>query len=103
MMKSLLQRGRSFDAVYCVNNLVFLGAIKILLLQGAEESNSTMWGTFDIGNYSDYLRFRIVSANQDQKKLASSAADLLLEKIHDRNSTSSHLTLSCSIETYDNH
>jgi len=100
MMSSMMESGHSFDGIFCVNNLVFLGAAKLLQSNVDEKNGSLSIGAFDIGSYCGFFHFRLVSADQDLRKLADSAADLLLDRINGRDAKDNHLTLSCSLEKY---
>ena len=81
MMETLLEREPEIGAVFCVNNLVFIGAMKVVQNHEIETGRSIMMAAFDINRYCDIFKRPLLCAGQDQEKLASNAVALLVEGI----------------------
>ncbi len=81
MMKKLLEKFPDIEAVLCVNNLVFFGAMKIVQKYESTHNHSIMLAAFDIGRYCNIFKRPLISANQDLGILARSAVTLLIDKI----------------------
>lgn len=83
MMARLFEQVPDIEAVFCVNNQVFLGAMKIV--QQYERTNhcSIMMAAFDIGRYCNIFKRPLICANQNLDILAESAVGLLIDKIND--------------------
>lgn len=83
MMQTLLDKAPDVDAVFCVNNLVFLGAMKVVQKHELKTNRYIMMAAFDIGRYCNIFKRPLMCANQDLSKLSDAAVSLLLDKIRD--------------------
>ena len=101
MMEKLLQEDIDIDGVFCVNNLVFLGAIKVMQKIGSKKNRNLKIAAFDIGRYFDFVRSPIISANQDLEKLAKSSVSILLNNIGNCSYRNTHFVLPVSIDKYN--
>ncbi len=99
-MQILMERESDVEAVFCVNNLVFFGAMKIVHEHERKTNQSIFMAAFDIGRYCDIFKRPLVCANQDLGKLANSVVTLLINKINDVPSTDHHLILPISVDRY---
>ena len=81
MMEKLLNKCPDVEAVFCVNNLVFFGAIKTVQKYESAKGVSIMMAAFDIGHYCNMFKRPLLCANQDIDALAESAINLLLDQI----------------------
>jgi LacI family transcriptional regulator len=97
MMQALLERAPDIQALFCVNNLVFLGALKIIQKHEMKSDRYIMIGAFDIARYCGIFKRPLLCANQDLQKLADAAVSLLLDKINDRPLANLHITLPISV------
>lgn len=91
MMQTLLENVPDVEAVFCVNNLVFLGAMKIVQKHEIKTERYIMLAAFDIAPYCDIFKRPLVCANQDLRKLANAAVSLLIDKINDKPTTDNQL------------
>ena len=84
MMQTLLDQTQDFDAVLCVNNLVFLGAMNVVqkfeLKFNRDEYISV--AAFDIPRYSGIFKRPLICANQNLQSLALSAVSLIMDEIN---------------------
>jgi LacI family transcriptional regulator len=78
MMEALLEREPEIGAVLCVNNLVFIGAMKVVQKHEIETGRSIMMAAFDISRYCDIFKRPLICASQDQEKLAANAVTLFI-------------------------
>jgi LacI family transcriptional regulator len=90
MMASLLEREPETRAVVCVNNLVFIGAMKVVQRHELETGRSIMMAAFDIDRYCDIFKRPLLCAKQDQERLATDAVSLLIDGIHREASPDRH-------------
>ena len=81
MMENMLKKHPDIEAVLCVNNLVFFGAIGAVQRFEAETKRSIMMAAFDIGPYCHMFKRPLLCGNQDLKVLADSAVSLLMDQI----------------------
>lgn len=81
MMEKILRTSPDVEAVLCVNNLVFFGAIKTIQRYEIKNGCTIMMAAFDIGQYCNMFKRPLLCANQDIGSLAESAVDLLLDQI----------------------
>ena len=100
MMEKLLKRNIDLEAVFCVNNLVFFGAMKIVQNYEKPQKRSIMMAGFDISNYANVFERPLISADQDIESLASSAVLLLLDRINNRLSLENNIILPISVNKY---
>ncbi len=100
MMEKLLERKVDFDAVFCVNNLVFFGAMKVVQKYEKEFGHRIMMAAFDIGHYSNIFKRPLISADQDLKKISNSTVSLLLDRINDRPRRQNQLIIPISVNKY---
>ncbi len=85
------------EAVFCVNNLVFIGAMKTVQKHETETGRSIMMAAFDIDRYCEIFKRPLLCANQDQEKLASNAVALLVQGIQNAIGPDRHLVVPMSI------
>lgn len=78
MMATLLEREPDIRAVFCVNNLVFIGAMKVVQKHEIETGRTIMMAAFDIDRYCEIFKRPLLCARQDQEKIAASAVALLI-------------------------
>jgi LacI family transcriptional regulator len=100
MMRALVSRAPGIQAVFCINNLVFLGAMKVVREHEAETGEPIMLAAFDIDRYSGLFRRPLLSANQDMESLASAAVSLFLDRINGRPVRDGHITIPVRIDRY---
>ncbi len=81
MMAAALRRKPHIRAVFCVNNLVFLGAMKAVQRHELTSGRSILMAAFDIDRYCEIFKRPLVCARQDQDKLALNAVSLLIDGI----------------------
>jgi LacI family transcriptional regulator len=97
MMETLLEREPGIGAVFCVNNLVFIGAMKVVQKHEIGTGRSIMMAAFDIDRYCDIFKRPLICARQDQEKLASNAVTLLIEGIQNTVGPDRHLVVPVCI------
>ncbi len=100
MMHIIVEREFDVEAVFCVNNLVFLGAMKIVQEHEKKTNQPILMAAFDISHYCDLFKRPLVCANQDLVKLANSVVALLISKINEVPNTDHHLILPMLVEKY---
>lgn len=100
MMQELLEREPDINAVFCVNNLVFFGAIKVVQKYEKKGERGIMMSAFDIGPYCHIFKRPLLCANQDLGKLANSTVSLLMDKINNSPRRDNQLILPISIERF---
>lgn len=100
MMRLLLERAPNIQAVFCVNNLVFLGAMKVVQQQELKTDKYIMMCAFDIGRYCNLFKRPLICANQDLQKLANEAVSLLLDKINNKVRKDNQLILPIQVDSH---
>lgn len=100
MMEKLLKRNIDLEAIFCVNNLVFFGAMKIVQNYEKLKGRSITMAGFDISHYANILKCPIISADQDIESLANSAVLLLLDRINNRLSLENNIIIPISVNKY---
>ncbi len=98
MMSIIFERVQDIEAVFCVNNLVFLGAMKVVQQKELTGDKYVMMAAFDIKHYSHIFKRPLLGANQDLQKLAINCVSLLLDEINEKPRKGSHLILPVFIE-----
>ena len=98
MMVKLLEQTPDIDAVFCVNNLVFLGALPIVQEFERKNDRSLMMAAFDIGHYCNILKRPLLSANQNLDLLAKCTVDLLINRINDNPQKDNHLIVPINVD-----
>ena len=95
MMQELLNSSTKFDAVFCVNNLVFLGALSVVQTYELEHKleDYQVLAAFDILRYCSIFKRPMICANQDFQKLADSAVSLIMDEINGTPQNSKQLTI----------
>ncbi|HPW16770.1 MAG TPA: LacI family DNA-binding transcriptional regulator [Candidatus Aminicenantes bacterium] len=93
MMADLLARCPEIEAVFCVNNLVFLGAMAHVQKHEIETGRRILMAAFDIAPYCDMFKRPLVCATQDREKLADTAVSLLIKGIQDPHLSREHVML----------
>jgi LacI family transcriptional regulator len=81
MMAVLLEHDPETRAVVCVNNLVFIGAMKAVQKHEVETGRSIMMAAFDINPYCEIFKRPLLCASQNQERLAVEAVSLLIDGI----------------------
>jgi LacI family transcriptional regulator len=81
MMAALLEHDPETRAVVCVNNLVFIGAMKAVQKHEVETGRSIMMAAFDINPYCEIFKRPLLCASQNQERLAVEAVSLLIDGI----------------------
>jgi LacI family transcriptional regulator len=97
MMATLLAREPDTRAVFCVNNLVFIGAMKVVQEHEIETGRSIMMAAFDIDLYCEIFKRPLLCARQDQEKLASSAVALLIDGIRNSAGPDRHVIVPIGV------
>ncbi len=97
MMKTLLERVPDIDAVLSVNNLVFIGAMKVVQTHESGNGGSVMMAAFDIGRYCEIFKRPLLCANQDQAQLAADAVALLMAGIRNTVGPDRHLIVPMTL------
>jgi LacI family transcriptional regulator len=100
MTAALFEREPDTKAIFCVNNLVFIGAMKVVQKHEIETGQSIMMAAFDIHRYCEVLNRPLLCAAQDQEKLAAYAVALLIAGIQNTVGPDRHLTVPISVNTY---
>jgi len=100
MMQKLLDKEPDINTVFCVNNLIFFGAMKVVQKHEKKSKRYIMMSAFDIGPYCHLFKRPLVCANQDLRKLANSTVSLLMDKINNSPRKDNQLILPISIEKY---
>ena len=100
MMRNLLLERSDVQAVFCINNLVFLGAMKALRRIEANTRMPLQLAAFDIARYSDLFRRPLISATQDMERLAGAAVSLFLDRINGKPVKDGHITIPVKIDRY---
>jgi LacI family transcriptional regulator len=100
MMHLLLERAPDIEAVFCVNNLVFLGAMKVVQQRELKTDKYIMMSAFDIDRYCNIFKRPLISANQDLQKLANEAVSLLIDKINKKLRIDTQLILPVQVNSH---
>jgi len=100
MMQKLLDKEPDINTVFCVNNIIFFGAMKVVQKHEKKSKRYIMMSAFDIGPYCHLFKRPLVCANQDLRKLANSTVSLLMDKINNSPRKDNQLILPISIEKY---
>jgi len=100
MMRSLLERAPDIQAVFCINNLVFLGTMKAVQEFEIKSKRSVMIGAFDISRYRGIFNRPLISADQNMQDLADSAVSLLMDRIRRQPIAQAHITIPVSVNKY---
>lgn len=82
MMEKLLARAPDIEAVFCVNNLVFLGAMRIVQQEEARTKRTFLMAAFDIRPYCGIFKRPLLCANQNLQLMADSVVNLLIDSIN---------------------
>jgi LacI family transcriptional regulator len=100
MMQSLLKADPDIRAVVCVNNLVFLGAMKVV--QGYELTTNSpiVMAAFDIHPLCGIFKRPLVCASQNLQKMAQSAVSLMIARIQGKSPKKTHLTIPIRVEEH---
>jgi len=78
MAERLLDRRSDIEALFCVNNLVFFGAARVVNLFEERTGRDLMMGGFDVGEFAAFCKRPLVSADQNLEEMAAAAVSLLL-------------------------
>jgi LacI family transcriptional regulator len=100
MMPLLLEREPGIEAVFCVNNLVFLGAMKVVQEREIRGEKYIMMAAFDIDRYCNIFKRPLICANQDLQKLANEVVSLLVDKINGLPRKDVHLILPIQVDKH---
>lgn len=100
MMGALLSVEPDIRAVFCVNNLVFLGAMKVVQNYERRTERSIMMAAFDIRELCGIFKRPLVSADQDLQEMARSAVSLLIAGIQGKPLRKIHLTVPIRVEKH---
>ena len=100
MMTTAFDRNPGLRAVFCVNNLVFQGAMKIVQQAEIRGGPAILMAAFDIGAFCDIFKRPLVCANQDVEAIGKTAVNLILDRINDRPSEKSHVIVPISVGTH---
>lgn len=100
MMRLVLERAPDIEAVFCVNNLVFLGAMKVVQQHELKSGKYIMMCAFDIGRYCSIFKRPLICANQDLQKLANEAVSLLIDRIDKKARNDNQLILPIQVDSH---
>jgi LacI family transcriptional regulator len=100
MMAKLVAKAPDIGAVFCVNNLVFLGAMKIVQKHEVKTGQHIVMGAFDISTYCDMFKRPLICASQNQEKLADAAVSLLIKGIQNPSGSHDHLTIPIDVSIH---
>jgi LacI family transcriptional regulator len=100
MMAALLSKAPDIKAVFCVNNLVFIGAMKIVQEHEIRTGCHILMAAFDILRYCSIFKRPLICASQDQKKLASTTVSLLMQGIENPPGPHEHLVIPICINEH---
>jgi LacI family transcriptional regulator len=97
MMGRLLEERPDVEAVFCVNNLVFYGAVGPANEFELRQARPVMMAGFDIGDYASLMKRPLISADQNLGELADAAVGLFLAAAGGAAEGDSHKTIPVSI------
>lgn len=100
MMTKLISEVPDIRAVFCVNNLVFLGAMEVVQSHETNSLPPILMAAFDISRYCNIFKRPLICASQDHIKLASAAVSLLLQGIENPPGPPDHLMIPVCIRKY---
>jgi len=100
MMSVIWERDPEVRAVFCVNNLVFLGALRVVQRREQKDREYVMMAAFDIARYCHIFKRPLVCANQDLQKLANECVGLLLERINGKIRDNAHFILPIQVSEH---
>jgi DNA-binding LacI/PurR family transcriptional regulator len=100
MMQIILERTPDIEAVFCVNNLVFLGAMKLVQQEESRTKRPIMMAAFDIRHYCDIFKRPLVCANQDLQKIAESVVSLLIDRIRGNPRKDNQMIMPIQVERH---
>jgi LacI family transcriptional regulator len=100
MMTMLLKKRSDIEAVLCINNLVFFGAMKVVQQYERKNNCSIMMSAFDVGRYCDILKRPLISADQNLQELARAAGKLILARISNVEIEENHVVLPIAINKH---
>lgn len=100
MMSTVLEIDPEIEAVFCVNNMVFLGAMKKIQEHEMQKDVSVMMAGFDIRRYCNIFKRPLLCANQDLETVAETAVNLLLDKINKNFSPQNHVMVPVNVSSH---
>ena len=100
MMRALLMVDADIKAVVCVNNLVFLGAMKVVQGHELTTEKPIMMAAFDIRGLCGIFKRPLVCASQDLQKMAQSTVALLIARIQGKTLRKIQITVPIRVEKH---
>ncbi len=100
MMDRVGKARPDLEAVFCVNNLVFFGAVRVAREYEQKLGRSIMMAGFDISHYVNLFERPVISADQDVDALAGAAVNLLLSLINKKKLEKTQLMLPIAIHKH---
>lgn len=100
MMTEALKREPGLRAAFCVNNLVFQGAMRVVQEAETKGAPGILMAAFDIRAYCDIIKRPLVCANQDVETIALTAVNLILDRIDGRPRQESHVVVPIKVATH---
>lgn len=100
MMQAVLREKPDIQAVFCVNNLVFLGAMKAIQESEMRGGPPMMIAAFDIGRYCNLFKRPLICANQDIDAIGVTAVQLLLNQIEESVGQKNHVIVPIEVCKY---
>jgi LacI family transcriptional regulator len=97
MMARLLDERPDVEAVFCVNNLVFYGAVGPVNDFELRQARPVMMAGFDVGDYASLMKRPLISADQNLGELAGAAVGLLLDPEPGAAGADNHKTIPVAI------
>lgn len=100
MMEKILTKAPDIKAVFCVNNLVFLGAMRVVQKEEMRNKSSILMAAFDIRPYCGIFKRPLLCANQDLHGLANSVVSLLVDTIRNHPRKENQLVLPVVVDKH---
>ena len=101
MMHSVMERSPGAEAVFCVNNQVFLGVMKAMNESDSEDHDNTMIAAFDIARHSGLFQRPLISANQNLESLTDTSVSLIIDVINNKPIPDCPINLPVQISKYN--
>lgn len=100
MMEKILAQAPDIEAVFCVNNLVFLGAMRVVQKEEVRTKRHILMAAFDIRPYCGIFKRPLLCANQDLRGLADSVVSLLIDAINGRLTRDHQIVIPLMVDRY---
>jgi LacI family transcriptional regulator len=101
MMERLMAEHPDIEAVFCINNLVFIGAMKVVQRIEPDDTPSIMMAGFDIDRYSKFFLRPLLSASQDFDQLAETTFKLMLDRIENKPKVNDQIVVPMRVQSFN--